>query len=121
MKHFIYLLIAFSLPAVMQAQPPFKVNYQTVIRNNDNEMVAHATAGIQISILQGSADGEVVFSETHSATTNYNGLVQLEIGSGDKSWWKPGFSDVDWSNGPYFIKTETDPTGGSDYSLTGIS
>ena len=26
-----------------------------------------------------------------------------------------------WSNGPYFIKTETDPTGGTTYTITGTS
>ncbi|MEO6977276.1 MAG: hypothetical protein ABI113_02825, partial [Mucilaginibacter sp.] len=28
---------------------------------------------------------------------------------------------IDWANGTYFIKTETDPTGGSTYTITGTS
>ena len=31
------------------------------------------------------------------------------------------FGDIDWSNGPYFLKTETDPTGGTNYSISGVS
>ena len=28
---------------------------------------------------------------------------------------------IDWANGPYFIKTETDPTGGTAYSISGTT
>jgi hypothetical protein len=28
---------------------------------------------------------------------------------------------IDWSTGPYFIMTETDPIGGANYSITGVS
>jgi uncharacterized protein (TIGR02145 family) len=28
---------------------------------------------------------------------------------------------IDWSQGPYFVKTECDPTGGTSYSVTGTS
>ena len=28
------------------------------------------------------------------------------------------FSKIDWSNGPYFIKTQTDITGGTSYNIT---
>jgi len=65
--------------------------------------------------LQGSASGTVVYVETQTPTTNANGLVSIEIGGG------AGFSIIDWSAGPYFIKTETDPTGGTTYSIPGTS
>jgi hypothetical protein len=31
------------------------------------------------------------------------------------------FTTIDWSAGPYFIKTEIDPTGGTSYTITGTS
>jgi len=31
------------------------------------------------------------------------------------------FSEIDWSVCPYFLQTEIDPTGGSSYTITGIS
>ncbi|WP_445718188.1 hypothetical protein, partial [Flavobacterium sp.] len=52
-------------------------------------------------------------------TSNINGLVSLEIGSGTVV--SGDFTNINWSNGPYFIKTETDPTGGTSYSITGTS
>ncbi|MDX9776817.1 MAG: FISUMP domain-containing protein, partial [Petrimonas sp.] len=48
-----------------------------------------------------------------------NGLVSVEIGSGTVV--SGTFATIDWSNGPYFIKTETDPTGGTSYTITGTS
>jgi hypothetical protein len=45
--------------------------------------------------------------------------VRLEIGTG--SVQLGDFSIIDWADGPYFIKTEIDPTGGTNYTITGIS
>jgi hypothetical protein len=68
---------------------------------------------MQKSILQTTITGTVVY-ETYSVTTNINGLVSLEIGAVSTS---DDFSAIDWSAGSYFIKTETDPTGGSSYTF----
>jgi hypothetical protein len=74
---------------------------------------------MQISILKGSTDGNPVYAETQTPTSNSNGLVSVEIGSG--TIVSGDFSAIDWSVDTYFIKTEIDPTGGTDYSITGIS
>jgi hypothetical protein len=74
---------------------------------------------MQISILQGSANGTAVYVETQTPTTNTNGLVSLEVGGG--TVLSGNFSTIDWANGPYFIKTETDPAGGTNYTITGTS
>ncbi|MDD2386440.1 MAG: fibrobacter succinogenes major paralogous domain-containing protein, partial [Bacteroidales bacterium] len=84
-------------------------------RNSSDVLVTNTTVGMQISILQGSASGTVVYTETQTPTTNANGLVSIEIGGG------AGFSTIDWANDIYFIKTETDPTGGNTYTITGTS
>ncbi len=99
---------------------PEKVSYQAVIRNSSNELVTNTTVGVRISILQGSESGEAVYTETQLPTANTNGLVSLEIGSGTTA---DDFSAIDWANGPYFIKTETDPAsgGGTNYTITGTS
>ena len=28
------------------------------------------------------------------------------------------FAGIDWANGPFFLKTETDPVGGTNYTVT---
>ncbi len=115
MKRVFANLIALLITVSVFAQAPQKMNYQAVIRNSSNALVTNAQVGMHISILQGSATGTSVYTETQTPTTNANGLVNIEIGGG------AGFSAIDWANGTYFIKTETDPTGGTNYTITGTS
>ena len=119
MKKIFTLIGAVLLTASMFAQAPQKMSYQAVIRNSANTLITSTSVGIKVSVLQGSATGTAVYAETHAATTNANGLVALEIGNGTPITGT--FSAIDWANGPYFIKTETDPAGGTNYSIVGTS
>jgi hypothetical protein len=101
------------------AQTPEKISYQAVIRNATNQLVPNQAIGMRVSVLQGSVNGAAVYIETHTKTTNVNGLVSLEIGNGQIV--NGNFSLIDWSNGPFFIKTETDINGGTNYTITGTS
>ena len=101
------------------AQSPEKMSYQAVIRNSRNALVTNTQVGMQISILQYSANGTTVYLETQTPTSNANGLVSVEIGAGTVVGGD--FTTIDWANGPYFIKTETDPAGGTSYTITGTS
>jgi hypothetical protein len=74
---------------------------------------------MRISILQGSASGTAVYVETQKPTSNTNGLVSIEIGGG--TIVSGIFSAIDWANGPYFIKTESDPKGGKNYNIVATS
>jgi uncharacterized protein (TIGR02145 family) len=121
-KLFTFLVpIAFDvfLTAGVFAQSPEKMSYQAVIRNSSDAIVVNTLVGMQISILQGSAGGTAVYAETQTPTTNENGLVSIEIGNGTVV--SGNFAAIDWANGPYFIKTETDPKGGINYTITGTS
>ncbi len=111
----VLLTASMFLPQQANAQAPEKMSYQAVIRNSSDALVTNTQIGMQISILQGSASGTVVYTETQTPGTNANGLVSIEIGSG------ADFSAIDWANDIYFIKTETDPTGGTNYTITGTS
>ncbi|MBA7539028.1 hypothetical protein ES705_31306 [subsurface metagenome] len=114
-----YLIVAAILiSATIWAQSPHKISYQAVIRNTENNLVTNQQVGMQISILQGSVSGTAVYLETHITNTNANGLVSIEIGTGTTS---DDFTAIDWANGPYFIKTETDPAGGTTYTIIGTS
>lgn len=119
MKKAAIILFASMFMATLWAQSPEKMSYQAVVRNSSNELIANTKVGIQISILQGSVYGASVYVETQTPTTNVNGLVSIEIGGGTVK--SGSFTAIDWANGPYFIKTETDPSGGTSYSITGTS
>ena len=115
MKKLFTIFAAILLTASVFAQSPEKISYQAVVRDGSNNLVTSHAVGMQISILQGSASGTAVYIETQTPTTNANGLISVEIGV------EAGFSSIDWSAGPYFIKTETDPTGGTSYTIMGTS
>jgi hypothetical protein len=102
------------------AQIPSTISYQMVIRNSNDQLVTEQEIGVKITIIQGSASGTEVYAETHSISTNINGLATMEIGAGTTS---DDYSAIDWSNGPYFLKTEVDPAaaGGTNYTITGTS
>jgi len=119
MKKVYVLLISSIICLSITAQAPDKMSYQAVIRNATNNLIVSSPVGMQISIIQGSPSGTSVYVESQTPTTNTNGLASIEIGGGTVV--SGSFSGIDWSNGPYFIKTETDPTGGTTYSITGTS
>ena len=119
MKRIFTILAAVLMTATVWGQSPEKMSYQAVIRNSSNALVTSTNVGMQISILQGSETGTVVYTETQTTSTNANGLVSLEIGSGTVV--SGTFATIDLANGPYFIKTETDPTGGTNYTIAGTS
>ncbi len=106
------------LALLVVAQSPQKLSYQAIVRNAQGKLVSDANVGIRFSILQGSASGTVVYSETFTAATNVNGLVSVAIGTGTSTG---NFETINWAQGPYFLKSETDPAGGTNYSITGIS
>lgn len=90
-----------------------------MIRNSSNELVTNHEIGIRISILKSVDSDSSVYSETHTANTNFNGLVTIAVGSGNIL--NGLFENINWANGPYFIKTEIDITGGTFYTITGTS
>ena len=119
MKKIITICAAILMTATVFAQSPDKMSYQAVIRNSSNTLVANSAVGMRISILQTSTSGIAVYVETQTPTTNANGLASIEIGGGTVV--SGNFANIDWANGPYFVKTETDPAGGTSYSITGTS
>jgi len=117
MKKIIYLF--FFITTVAFSQTPEKISYQAVVRDAENQLLSNQSVGIRVSILSGSNQGNSVYQETHTSVTNSNGLLSFQIGNGTVV--SGNFETIDWGNGPYFIKTETDPTGGTSYSIVSTS
>jgi hypothetical protein len=121
MKKLIFLLIIAVMTANLFSQSPQKMSYQCVVRNSSGALIINQSVGIKITILQGSSSGNAVYQETYSPNpqTNANGLVTVEIGGGVAL--SGTFSAINWASGIYFLKTETDPTGGTNYTISGTS
>ena len=117
----ILMLIMFSMgfSERVQAQSPEKMSYQAVIRDGSDNLITSSNVGMRIQILQGSISGTSIYEETHTPTTNANGLVSIQVGAGNVV--SGDFTNIDWGNDSYYIKNEIDPTGGTNYSITGTS
>jgi hypothetical protein len=119
MKNITLIALLLCTLTTLFAQTPQKMSYQSVIRKADGSLVSNTSVKIKVSILQGAANGTASYVETQTTTTNPNGLATLEIGGGTPVTGT--FSDINWGSGTYFIKTETDPTGGTNYTISGTS
>ena len=107
----LFFVFMFQKQAFSQSVPQ-RFSYQAVIRDDVNQLLNNQSVGIRLSILQGGETGNAVYVETHIASTSSNGLVSLQVGGGTVV--TGALAQIDWASGPYFIKTETDPAGGTN-------
>ena len=118
MKNLYLVALVFLTSFISFAQAPELMSYQALVRDSNDQLIQNSPVGLRISILLNSDTGSAVYTETHTVNTNENGLVTLSIGSGTTS---DDFSSIDWGDGTYYIKSETDPSGGSNYTIEGTS
>lgn len=120
MKKLLTILICLGwIINTLSAQTPSSFNYQAVVRDNAGQIVVNQNVTFRISILQSSATGIPVYSETHSVQTNAFGLVIFEIGQG--TIFSGAFSTIDWGSGIYFVKIELDTSNKGSFSAMGTS
>ncbi|MCD4665609.1 MAG: hypothetical protein K8R68_10090 [Bacteroidales bacterium] len=105
---------AYEAASVLQS-----FSYQAVARDNSGNPLTNQNICFRISILKETAAGEIVYSETHTITTNDFGLATLNIGTG--TIISGNFEDIEWGRYHHFLKTEMDETGGSNFQLMGTS
>lgn len=116
---FIFTLLLVCLGLVSHAQPPQKMSYQAVVRDANNQLVVNQQIGVKMSILEASPNGFSVFAERHQVTTNSNGLMTLEIGTG-VPLPANNLTTIDWGNKDFYLQCEIDITGGAQYSINGV-
>lgn len=120
MKKITTIIAASLIAAVCFSQAPQRMTYQAVVRNSTDALVQSSPIGMRVSIIQGGVTGAEVYAETHVTQTNQNGLLNIEIGGGTvvTGIYENG---IFWAGGPYFLKTEIDPLGGANYTITATS
>jgi protocatechuate 3,4-dioxygenase beta subunit len=94
-------------------------NYQAMIRNADGEAIINQNVVMRIGIVQGSITGNVEYTETHAIESNAYGLVNLVVGTGTVV--SGVFADIDWANGPFYIKVELDAESNGNYVTLGTT
>jgi hypothetical protein len=105
---FAFLLVANCLIA----QVPQGIPYQAVARDNAGNLIKNQNIALRFKIHDGTATGTVVFTETHSVTTDALGLFSVNIGGGTSSG---PLADVNWGSGAKFTQVELDVSGSSNY------
>ncbi len=118
MKTTLLTLIAFAVALTSFGQSPEAFKYQSVVRNGSGVILMNQSVGFRLTIQQGSIGGTAVYTETFTSTTNGYGLANLEIGTGTTT---DDFTIIDWANGPFFMETAADVTGGTSYVVMGTS
>ena len=107
-------LVFFSL--ISTAQSPQGMNYQAVARDLSGKELSNQSLAVQASVHQLSANGTIVYNETHFTATNAFGLFTLVIGSIDTG----AFAGINWANGPYFLEILIDSSAtGSNFVSMG--
>jgi hypothetical protein len=111
------IILFVLLPIFAFSQAPQKINFQSILRNTNGEVVANKNVSLKSSILSGTISGSSVYTETHNKTTDASGLISLQIGNGIVL--NGIFADIDWGSAADLIKLEADFNGGSNYVVFG--
>ncbi|MDI1316917.1 hypothetical protein [Flavobacterium sp.] len=101
------------------AQVPQGISYQAIALNGSGTAVVSSTVRVKLSVLDVSAIGSVIYSETHLKTTNPQGLFNLTIGQGTVI--SGVFASINWGINSKFLKVEMDATGGTAYVTVGTT
>lgn len=116
-KLFILLSITITSVLQLQAQVPQGFNYQASVRNSSGELVVNTNVYFKFNVIQGSQTAVPIFTETHYVPTDDLGQVNLIIGQGTANTGV--FSELDWSQGSYYLGIELDT--GSGYLVMGTT
>lgn len=110
------LLFSFTLSLLTWAQTPKTISYQGVARNSTGQPIPNQSIKIKLSLLETANSTNSLYTETHTPTTTGQGLFAVQIGAG--TVLSGTYATLDWSNGPKFVKTEIDPNGGDNFTLS---
>lgn len=106
------LFLCFLVLATM-AQAPKSFKYQAVARHNNGDVIANTIIGLKVEIKIGNINGNIVYSETFSPTSNSSGVFTVNIGEGIPV--SGDFMSIDWGHGMFFLAVAMDVSGGSSY------
>ncbi len=119
-KWFLLLCLAqlFSHFSMIKAQSPNLISYQAIVRDANGMMVQENEVAVQISILRSNENGPVSYKERHSTITDINGMISIDIGNGT-AMDGTQFDTINWGSSAYYVKSETDLSNGTNYSISG--
>lgn len=112
------ITLVFTLSIGVMAQVPQGFNFQAAATAPDGTPLSSVEIGVQIDVVKGTEEGDVVYTETHNVTTNAVGLFQIIIGEGSPAE-SNDFTTINWGNDNYFVGFGVDLTGTGTYESLG--
>ena len=119
-----FLLFVFSILLTFSfAIAQDGINYQGAATDVNGDELTNQNITIRASVLSTSANGNLEWEETHSATTDQFGLFNVVIGQGTNTTngATATFNDMNWGSADHYLKIEMDATGGTNYAMIGTT
>ena len=107
-KLFVIMLLMFGAFMMNAQNIPSTLNYQAVVRNNQNQVIPSQSVKFKFSVIDNA--GISVCSEEVSLNTSAIGLVDHKIGTINTT----GFANINWKSAKK-IKVEIDINNGTNY------
>ncbi len=79
------------------------INYKAIVKDGSGTIIANQNITVQFTVLQGVSQ-TTVYRETHSPTTDANGIIIINIGEGSPI--SGVFNNINWGSDQHFLKTE---------------
>ncbi len=119
MKKLLFIVCVLAGFSYAKAQAPQGFSYQAAVRNASGTPLVNTPVKVRFSILDSSANGPVVYKETHTTTTNAGGLFNVNVGLGTANTGT--LSGVNWGTNSKFLQVEIDTTAtGNNYTNIGV-
>ncbi|MBL7828309.1 MAG: hypothetical protein JNJ57_16885 [Saprospiraceae bacterium] len=113
------LLCLMAIATLHAQQTPTRFNYQAAVRNASGAPIVNQLVSLQISINDGSPNGQSQYTERHILSTNDFGLVNLQIGAGQVQ--SGSFSNITWGGASKWLKIDIDPNAGTNFIPLGAA
>ncbi|MCB0793886.1 MAG: putative metal-binding motif-containing protein, partial [Flavobacteriales bacterium] len=105
-----FLFLTLCTSVLLSAQSPQAFQYQAIARDGAGEVLASQSLSVELTVHAGSAQGPVVYQETHVIVTNSLGLFTLAVGQGTVQAGE--FQTVQWGASAHFLQVAIDLGGG---------
>ncbi|AUC81197.1 hypothetical protein [Lacinutrix sp. Bg11-31] len=107
----ILVIVILGLSSIFSTIEAQSINYKAVIKDGSGNLITNDLIQVQFNILQGVAQTNV-YSESHTPTTDTNGVIIVNIGEGMLVSGSAAYNTVDWASNTHFLQVLVNTGGG---------
>jgi len=89
------------------------------VRNATGQITTNKPVSLRLNITDAANGGNILYRESHAATTNQFGLVNVAVGNG--TLLNGNFAIIAWAGGSRYLQVEVDPAGGNTFTDLGTA